>query len=67
MTEMNERTIKITAWLSPSEAEAFAQFLKRAGHSDYLRNAADSGEAYEMLYAGEEIRKALTEAGYAPR
>jgi len=60
-------TITITAELSDSEALAFAQFLKRAGHSDYHANAVDTDEAYEMLYAGEKIRRALAEAGYAPR
>lgn len=53
--------------LNHVEAQAFAQFLKRAGHSDYLANAVDSDEAYEMLYAGEKVRKALAEAGFAPR
>ncbi len=59
--------ITLTVTLGPDEALAFAQFLKRAGFSDYRVNAQDTDEAYTMLYAGEHIREALAEQGYAPR
>jgi ABC-type transport system involved in cytochrome bd biosynthesis fused ATPase/permease subunit len=57
----------LTVSLSEHQAEAFAQFLKRVGLSDYRALAASEDEAYEMLHGGEQIRKALAEAGYAPR
>ena len=58
---------ELTVSLPEREAEAFAQFLKRVGLSDYRALAASEAEAYDMLHAGEHIRKALAEAGYAPR
>lgn len=62
---MQDTTFELT--LSEAQAEAFAQFLKRVGLSDYRVLAASEAEAYDMLHAGEHIRKALAEAGYAPR
>jgi len=64
---MGEQTVTVAVDLPLDHAWAFAQFLKRAGHSDYLRLAKDSDEAYLMLYAGETLRDALTDAGVAPR
>lgn len=60
-------SIQLVAELTDQEAEDFAQFLKRVGFSDYRNNAVDHDEAYRMLAAGEKIRSALAEAGYAPR
>ncbi|CUI07896.1 hypothetical protein BN2497_10577 [Janthinobacterium sp. CG23_2] len=48
-------------------AMALAQFLKRVGYSDYLSLAIDKQEAYEMVDAGETMRKALADKGFAPR
>ncbi|CUI05422.1 hypothetical protein BN2497_13669 [Janthinobacterium sp. CG23_2] len=48
-------------------AMALAQFLKRVGYSDYLSLAIDKQEAYEMVDAGEKVRKALADKGFAPR
>lgn len=59
--------VRLVAELTDQEAQDFAQFLKRVGFSDYRNNAADQDEAYRMLAAGEKIRRALAEAGYAPR
>ena len=59
--------VTITATLSDIEAQAFAQFLKRACFSDYERHAASQSEAYTMIGAGETIRAALRDKGYAPR
>jgi hypothetical protein len=53
--------------LTDEQAWALAQFLKRAGFSDYLRLAIDKDEAYVMLDAGEKLRAALAELGHAPR
>lgn len=44
-----------------------AQILKRVGFSDYMNNAMDKEEAYAMLDAGERVRRALAEVGFAPR
>ncbi len=65
--EGRSTSINLTLCLSEQEAWDFAQFLKRAGLSDYAANAADQDEAYRMLNAGEKVRDALAEAGIAPR
>lgn len=59
--------ITITATLTEAQAFAFAQFLKRVGLDDYRGLSVDQNEAYTMLDAGEALRKALAEKGYAPR
>lgn len=61
------RDVQVTAFLSPAEAWNLAQFLKRAGFSDFRINAQDDGEAYGMRDAADRVRKALSEAGFAPR
>ncbi len=48
-------------------ALALAQFLKRVGYNDYRELAVDQQQAYEMVDAGEKVRAALAEKGYAPR
>lgn len=53
--------------LSDAQAWAFAEFLKRVGYGDYRPLAVDEQEAYNMIYAGEKVRAALAEKGYAPR
>jgi hypothetical protein len=62
---MNTVEIKIT--LTETQAWQFAQFLKRACFSDYRSHATSEAEAYHMIDAGEQIRRALAEHGYAPR
>ena len=57
----------ITVVLTTDQAEAYAQFLKRVGVSDYAALARDQEEAYRMLAAGEAIRQALREVGHDPR
>lgn len=59
--------VTITVELTDHEAWTYAQFLKRVGLSDYMSNAVDQDEAYVMVDAGEKIRAALAEKGYAPR
>ena len=61
------QTVELQVALSKGEAWMLAQFLKRVGFSDYMNNAMDKEEAYAMLYAGEKVRKALAEVGFAPR
>lgn len=62
-----DRTVHLAFDLPPAEALALAQFLKRVGLDDYSRLAVDRDEAWTMLEAGERVRKALADAGYAPR
>jgi hypothetical protein len=61
------KDITITVTLSDSEAWEYAQFLKRVCFSDYEQRATSQDEAYTMVGAGEKIREALREQGYAPR
>lgn len=63
---MSEITLTVPG-MTDDEAMAFAEFLKRAGFCDYRSLASNEQEAYDMRYAGEKIRKALADAGYAPR
>ena len=59
--------IVITADLTPEQALAFAQFLKRACFANYQDHAVDRDEAYTMIDAGEVLRASLASAGFAPR
>lgn len=59
--------VAVNVELTDAQANAFAQFLKRVGLSDYRPLAVDNDEAYVMLTAGEAVRAALREVGYAPR
>ena len=61
------KTLQITVVLTEAEAWEFAQFLKRVCFSDYRSCAASDAEAYHMRDAGEHIRRALANQGYAPR
>ena len=60
-------TVEITVTLTETQAWQFAQFLKRACFSDYRGYATSDDEAYHMRDAGELIRRALADQGYAPR
>lgn len=59
--------ILIQAELSDDQAWALAEFLKRVGYGDVRPLAVSEKEAYDMIYAGERVRAALAEKGYAPR
>jgi hypothetical protein len=60
-------TVEITVTLTETEAWELAQFLKRVCFSDYRSHATSDDEAYHMIDAGERIRSALADQGYAPR
>jgi hypothetical protein len=60
-------TVEITVTLNAGQAWQFAQFLKRISFREYRNNATCDDEAYLMRDAGELIREALAERGYAPR
>lgn len=64
-TGTGDTTIEVT--LCDAQAWQYAQFLKRVCFSDYEQRATSEHEAYLMLAAGEKIREALREKGYAPR
>jgi hypothetical protein len=64
--KLNEQ-VTITVELNLEEASAFAEFLKRAGFSDFRALAINDEEAYLMRYASTKIQKALAENGIAPR
>ena len=61
------KKVVITAELTPEQAEAFAQYLKRACFSDYQDHAVDRDEAYTMIDAAEVLRTSLARAGFNPR
>jgi hypothetical protein len=63
----HKELVEITVTLTDAHAWQFAQFLKRACFSDYRSHATSEAEAYHMIDAGEQIRRALAEKGYAPR
>jgi len=63
----HESIVEITVKLTDAQAWQFAQFLKRACFSDYRSHATSDAEAYQMVDAGEQIRRALADQGYAPR
>ena len=64
---MTSNIVVVTVELSDAEAWEFAQFLKRVGLSDYRPLAEGGNTAALMLSAGEKIRAALADVGYAPR
>ncbi|HWM70681.1 MAG TPA: hypothetical protein VNO35_29195 [Steroidobacteraceae bacterium] len=61
------KTVEIKVVLTDAQAREYAQFLKRVCFSEYRTNATCDQEAYRMRDAGELIRQALAEQGYAPR
>jgi hypothetical protein len=61
------KTVDIILTLTDAQAWEYAQFLKRVCFSDYRSHATSDDEAHEMVNAGERIRSALAEQGYAPR
>lgn len=62
-----EHIVTLHAELPAHEAWALAQLLKRIGFSDCRALAEDEAQAYCMLHAAERVRRALAEAGCAPR
>ena len=60
-------TVTISVELSPTQARALAQFCKRVGFTDCRSNAVSDDEAYQMIYALNDVREALALQGYAPR
>jgi hypothetical protein len=63
----SQKMIKITIEMSEIHAQAYAQFLKRVCFTDYQKRAVSEEDTNDMVCAGEIIRAALREAGFAPR
>jgi hypothetical protein len=61
------KTVEITVVLTDVQAWELAQFLKRVCFRDYRDHATSDEEAYHMVNAGERVRSALADQGYAPR
>ena len=64
--EYQKYDVCITVKFSDQEAWDLAQFLKRAGFSDFRSNTVDDDEAHRMIAAAEKVRKALADVGYSP-
>lgn len=59
--------VLLSARLSPAQAMAVAQFVKRVGRDDCNRLAGDQVEADAMFDGFLVLREALREAGFSPR
>lgn len=57
----------ITVALTTEQAEAFAQFYKRTGWTDYQSKAKDDNEAERMAEAVAAVAKELKHVGHDPR
>lgn len=64
---MTDQPVRIALELPADQAWAFAQFVKRAGLSDYRALAQNEAEAYAMRAAGDTIGDALAAVGCVPR
>jgi hypothetical protein len=64
---MADKIVTLHLELTDTEASNLAQWLKRAGLSEYRTKARDDEEAYAMRDAAERVAEALRAAGYAPR
>ena len=64
-TENTKRLITVA--LTHDEAYHLAQFLKRAGYSDWRTLAANDEEGWIMQGAGYQLSKSLSDAGFNPR
>ena len=53
--------ISMTVSLTDKEAEAFAEFLKRASFMSYKNHSTSDEEAYLMQSAGDEIKEVLAQ------
>ena len=61
------KTVSVTVDLTPDEALALAQFVKRSLFDTYREFAVDEQETRLMLAAVENLRKGLAAEGFNPR
>ena len=64
---MDHNTVTFQVDMPQDQAWALAQLLKRIGYSDCRALAEDDQQAYQMIQATEHVRRALADAGIAPR
>jgi hypothetical protein len=64
---MDHDIITLQVQLPQDLAWALAQLLKRIGYGDCRALAEDDEQAYQMMQATEQVRRALADAGIAPR
>lgn len=64
---MDHNTVTLQVDMPQDLAWALAQLLKRIGYSDYRSLAQSDEQAYQMIQATEQVRRALADAGIAPR
>ena len=60
-------SVTVTLELTPQEALALSQFVKRVGWSEFRQNAVDDDEAYVIRDAVDRVAAGLAQVGYAPR
>lgn len=60
-------TVRVTIDLTPAEALALAQFVKRSLFDTYREFAVDDDEARLMIDAAEKLRHGLAAEGFSPR
>lgn len=63
---MNSNVL-LTVELTPSHAQALAQFVKRIGWAEMRVNAANDPEAFRIREAIDQIGRELADVGYGPR
>ena len=65
--EITTLSLTLAVELTDEQAQAFAQFLKRARLDTFRDLAASDREASLMQYTAERLKKAFAAEGYAPR
>jgi len=63
----DNKIVNVYLELSPDQAAALSQFVKRMMHSIARSIASDDAEAFEMMAAIDILRAALAESGHNPR
>ena len=65
--EDSAKTVSVSVDLTPDEALALAQFVKRSLFATYREFAVNEDEAHLMVAAVENLRKGLAAEGFSPR
>lgn len=67
MNVLDPVTVTVTVQLTDAQAHAFGYFVRGINWAQIRQNACDDLEAYEMRDAVQQLQRAVSEAGYAPR